>query len=156
MKKLLKFLSLTLASVSLLLPSASALRDVAVSDSEKFRDCEFASSYAEEAYRDYEKLKSEKNLNELMNLKRSIAYTLRMLVEKDPQLGVCLTVQLIKFFGPRGYAVNPAEGDKDKYNPDVYDKECCIVSAPTLTFRDLPIIVQLFHEGYVSNHLRIN
>ena len=159
MKKLFQFLSLALTSVSLLLPSASALRPVSESDLERFMDREFASSYAEEAYRDYERLQSEGDLNGLKILKIRIGDMLRWLTETDPQLGVCLTVQLIKLFTPDANSsvfVELPAGSTDRYNPNLYNKECCIISAPSFKFRDLPVIVQLFQGKYVSLSLKIN
>ena len=155
MKKLSKFLSLALTSASLLLPSASALRDISGSDAEKFMDPKFASSYAKEARMDYESLTVDKKTDELKLLKLKIASVLETLKEKNPKLAVCLTVQLMRFFGTAHPVVFAREID-GLYDPDTYDEECAILSAPSVSFDDLPIVVQLFKGHYLSSSLRIN
>ena len=155
MKKLSKFLSLALTSASLLLPSASALRDISSSDAEKFMDPKFASSYAKEARMDYESLTVDKKTDELKLLKLKIASVLETLKEKNPKLAVCLTVQLMKYFGIAHQVASPEERP-DLYDADEYDEECAIVCAPTSGFGDIPVIVQLFRRHYFSSSLRIN
>ena len=66
MKKLFKFLSLALASVALLLPSASALKHIDESVLEEMiKDPTVISAYAEEAHREYKQCLSQRE--NLMN-----------------------------------------------------------------------------------------
>ena len=96
MKKLFKFLSLALASVSLLLPSASALKHIDESVLEEMiKDPTLINAYAEEAHREYKQLKSAGMRSDLITLKIEIASAMEKLAKKDaeynkPARGVCL------------------------------------------------------------------
>ena len=86
MKKLFKFLSLALASISLLLPSASALKPIDESVLEEMiKDPTVINAYAEEAHREYKQLKSEGKLDELATLKIEIASAVEKLGKKDAE-----------------------------------------------------------------------
>ena len=124
MKKLFKFLSLALASISLLLPSAYALKPIDESVLEEMiKDPTVINAYAEEAHREYKQLKSEGKLDELTTLKIEIASAVEKLAKKDAEynkpvggvrrhgyrdssiiyvskLSACFALNLYKLFAP--------------------------------------------------------
>lgn len=154
MKKLFKFLSLALASISLSLPSACALEPIDESVLESMsKDSEVIKSYAKKAYEEYGNLKSEGKLNELRDLKIEIASAMWKLAEKDAEynktalrtvrhnhgrrdcsveyvskLSACFALNLLNLFEPS--ATGNFELEELKEGSTFYSPECVREGAP--------------------------
>ena len=145
MKKLSKFLSLALTSASLLLPSASALRDISRSDAEQFITGGLSTDYAEQAYVEYVYFTKNKNSDRLKTLKLKIANDLEMLKEENPRSAVNLTMALISEF-------KKAHAHAHVYDRYDYDcDDCLITRIPKDSSDDFKLSLVLIRRGYLSS-----
>lgn len=137
MEKLLKFLSLTLSSLFLLIIPVSAIPPF--ENLEQFENSEFVRTYVGELYEEYtEQKKSESHKNPYWSwgIKMRLKVLIDKLIKKNPGSAVRLTLTLIVFFN--------IERNIIEYNYRKYEQKCCIICSPNMKIHNSPLIVQLF------------
>ena len=143
MKKFFKFLSLALTSASLLLPSASALRDISRSDAEQFITGGLSMDYAEQAHVEYVYFTKNKNSDRLKTLKLKIANDLEMLKEENPRSAIILVSALISEF-KKVHA-------GDQYVSGYDCNDCLITRIPKDSSDDFKLGLVLIRRGYLAS-----